>query len=235
MSLVTIIISCLFIQIAYLALAKGFDLNGPPEPGEIQPIAEVTVNIPPDHHDAKQIMTTANRTPRVSPRFYEKVNALFKILEICDTDDFDINKIKLPDSFAAQNKAMLALTKVSSSNLIMEKDLVRFKRVIKNCRSISDKIRARSEAIMGTESEMSGGTIEELRKSLNSSPFDGMRDRFVGWLRPSRKRNQPNDAKRNPGRENGNLHRHAHTTTEAEISDTKRDNQTETTRLIEFL
>lgn len=125
----------------------------------------------------------AQRAPtrqKVTPEFYKKVIQLLDILDMCNKENFNVAKINVPDSFEAQNKAMMALTKLGKANLIKEKDKPRYQRVMKNCLLLSKAVQAKTESVMSVDSQTSGGTYEDRMRRLRESPLDDFRERFRG-------------------------------------------------------
>lgn len=163
-----------------LSLAQAFDLNALPEEQDDEPSQMSVLQAPkavpaqPRRSPSKQ-----QQQPKITPQFYAKVNKLFKTLAVCDTDSFDLSAIEIPESFSAENKAIMALKKVAKANLIKRADKPRFKRMMDNCGQLAEAVQARIESSMSVESQMSGGSYEDNMDRLRSSPLDSFRDRFV--------------------------------------------------------
>lgn len=158
----------------------GFDLNELPEMNEQSSEAPTNAKEANQSRQNLRQPTQAPSSPRktVPTQFYEKVLKLFQVLEMCDKENFNLNNIRLPDSFAAQNKAIMALNKIAKANLIRRADKARFNRLMKNCLMLSKAVHAKTESMMSIDSQMSGGTYEDRMKRLRESPLDDFRERF---------------------------------------------------------
>lgn len=172
---------------------SGFDLNEALVNDDEQ-VSAVTNN-PVSPVDSKQAQVEKRKNARsITPAFYAKVTSLFKVLQICDAD-LDFDSMKLPEDFSAQTKAMMALEKVVKSNLIKKSDKPKYRRIMENCRKISDLIATSKEKSMSLDSQTSGGTYEDRMArqmyEMAHSVLDGMRDRFAGFTN----KNQPPAAK----------------------------------------
>lgn len=162
---------CILTLAFLMSTSTSFDLN---EPAAI----ESCELMPPDD----QKPTVRRVQCKISPKFYKKVEALFKILSICDDENFDIEKIELPENFDAQNKAVLALKKVAKAKLIKKDDKERYMRIIKNCAAINAAIQDKDASFLIVDSQASGENYSEwyrLHELAEQSPLDEIRDRFV--------------------------------------------------------
>lgn len=180
----------LFSSASYFQCMELFDLNEPPDdPGSFEAASSEPVSYGPQNRPQRKTPATAaikKRKPALSSarveELYAKVSKLFETLKVCDVEDFDIKRVKLPSVFSAENKAMMVLSKVAESNFIMKSDMPRFERVMRNCNEIARAIQTREEESQGVANQMSGITYQELidrrKYEMENSPFTDMRSRF---------------------------------------------------------
>lgn len=114
---------------------------------------------------------------RLNPSSYAKVLRLLDILEVCNKDNYDMNKIT--ESFSVQSKAMMALSAIAKLNLIKRSDKPRYNRLMKNCSALLQASQKKIESSTDLFSQMSGETYEDRQARLKESPLDSLRDRFV--------------------------------------------------------
>jgi len=117
------------------------------------------------------------------------VEKLFKVLAICDADNFDAEKIVMPKSFTREEKAMMALTKVEKSGFIRKSNMERFKRIMNNCLKLSKRYQERESEKLSAMSQTSGVYYydrKELARKLQESPLDNLRERFTKSRDPYR-------------------------------------------------
>lgn len=172
------------ILVSLMSVSAAFDLNEMPDD-------EFDVNL--DNYPISTTTTTTTPKPtasdrpqsvtsKVTPAQYAKVQALFKLLQVCDIPNFDIRTIHLPESFAKENKAMMALKEVAKRNLIAKQDKERFERIMKNCGQLAKAVHINTDKTLGGESQQSGGYDEEKEaKRLyedRNSPLANFENRF---------------------------------------------------------
>lgn len=165
--------------------ANKFDLNSIPDedqPDEIKSYSSNPTKMPVESTNARHASVNFGEKKKkgqtISPTFYAKVLKLMDILKICDDKNFDINKIEIPKSFSAENRAIMALSKVAQSNLIKRKDIGRFRLIMDNCDQLARAVQTNIENSMSVDSQTSGGTYEDRLKRLSESPMEVFKSRF---------------------------------------------------------
>lgn len=163
-----------------------FDLNAMPGEDEFDETSgQVIVAL---SSPKKKVTTTNRRTfvnskqkqdQKMSPAFYGKVLKLLEVLKLCDTKSFDIKRIKIPENFSSEIKAMMALNEIGKRNLIKKNDIDRYRRTMKNCSQLAEAVQEKLEETISVDSQTSGGTYEDRMRRLSESPIEGIRSRFI--------------------------------------------------------
>lgn len=118
---------------------------------------------------------------------HDKTLKLFKVLAVCDDENFDIEQTEIPENWVHYAKALMVLNKINSKKLIMKKDMVRLRRILGNCNQIDARVRQRDESSLDAYSQMSGMTEEEaekFRRDQEENPLEDLRSRFISGQRP---------------------------------------------------
>lgn len=173
----------LFASVLPAIKCGGLDLNKPPdydfegtsEPGETQaqrrrPAASRAASRPITRETMVKLL-----------KLQTQINEFFNSLSICDDQNFDIAKIKMPDSWSKEAKAMMALTRVAKKKLIKLRDMDRYRRIMANCNQISRIFEERAEREADLRSKWSGMKdidSEELIRQMEVSPLEDMKNRF---------------------------------------------------------
>lgn len=187
------LLSLLTIQLStsHGAHAFDFDLN---EPADEEPVASPPDTTGHSMKPAAETVAVTGRDPKSNKekvrQIYAKIERLFKILKVCDTENFDLSKLDIPLNFSSENKAMMALNAVGKSKLITSnKNLQeRFHNILGNCRQLAKAVQEKDEEINGRHSQMSGEEYDEMiarrKYELRNAPFEDIRRRFLNH--PSR-------------------------------------------------
>lgn len=112
----------------------------------------------------------------------QRVEKLFEVLSICDDPNFDIRKIKIPESWSAKKMAIMALASTMRKKLIRKDDQDRYRRIMKNCEMISKKVEEAADRSASLESKTSGMSleaIEEIKRLIRQSDPDDLSNRFA--------------------------------------------------------
>ena len=175
-----VLMSCFMLsQVSFkFAQAVGFDLNELPSDELMEPTTDTTGS------RSTELIHKALRLRK----HQMKVAQLFDIVKICNSTNFDINKLDVPHDWEKHRSALMALNKLAASNLIAKSDLPKYKRVMKNCAELSAKEQRRAEKLFNIESQAVSGEdySDKYRRMMETSPLENLRGRF----------NQPLDKRR---------------------------------------
>lgn len=165
------------LALGLLIRVNAFDLNEMPDVEEDPVSAENVNSNVPEQQSSK--IPAAKPAARMTRAQYAKVLALFNVLKVCDSEEFDLNGIKIPDGFSKENKAMMALKEVAKRNLIAKPDKARYARIMQNCLQLSKMVQERNDQIL---SQDSGGDPDDWEAQqiykMRNSPLDNFKDRF---------------------------------------------------------
>lgn len=162
----------------------SFDLNEMPTDEEvyenrINNICMILANSP----QSPPTNTIGHRQANRIMELYQKVLMLMDVLKKCDTDEFDIDSIDMQESFDAEKKAVMALSKVAGAKLIKQSDQSRYERIMANFSKILAKLQQKTLDSMSIESQMSGvicRDLDKLRRGMEDSPLENLKTRFTG-------------------------------------------------------
>lgn len=178
--MIAYLITCLLTE---TMCANKFDLNSIPDEDQLDKTISDPTKVPVESANTRSALVNSREKRKgqtISPTFYGKVLKLMDILKVCDDKNFDINKIEIPKSFSAENRAIMALSKVAKSNLIKKKDIGRLRLIMDNCDQLAREVQRNIENSMSIDSQTSGGTYEDRLKRLSESPMEDFKSRFDG-------------------------------------------------------